>query len=171
MDSSNSLSCTIRSLEQSEHEEDNDLAAECMAVIKEILAKLRPILKYVVSPARFTVAYQGEQGEDLTARCAILIDCSSYCMLLSEPGAIFNAGRKADGQYSLTATDRNKGRQAIFHELQNNGDDRWKNESFEKMVEVLQELLTRAQQKREQHLASVSSAKEKLTQILAVVKS
>lgn len=144
--------------------EEKELAEKMAKVVEEIVAEIRPVLKYVSQP--IPLLEETEHNPDRVARFdergveiyTVTFESGDKCVFLGEDGKFFAAkacytngwhhyhGRSGDMQYS------------------------WQLVPLEKLIEGLQKIFQAATQKREHHLASVRERSEKLDTVLAILK-
>lgn len=169
MDTSNSMQFTVHNLEQSEHEEDNFLAARCCEVLEAILERIRPIAKYIVKPMKFLVVdeFTGQCGEPRTARCVELVKLITGYIYMSEQGFLFSAQDiNSDAEKGVCRTDLPDGQ---FFGLMEKGDEGWKDVVFGDLLGAVQSMLANAEQLRQQHLDSVAERRKVLDCVMELV--
>lgn len=184
MDSSNSpLNVTVWSLRNSPHHEDHKQAEKCEQILNDVLALLKPILRYVCTPRKF---YNDNNMNGI--RCLLV---GTYIgvyeqhkdrpvhVFLSEFGVFFEAQKEAvliaSGSNDLVMLGAGGARGEKVAELVRNGyNDQyctWNQLPFDELITNLRNVLAEAEEKRQQHLKTVADRREVLDQIIAVMRS
>lgn len=185
MDSSNSpLDVTAWSLRSSVHPEDKAAADECERILNDVVAKLKPILRYVCTPYEFF----NMAGPGTKPRCLLVGTYNTQFswdegkpvhVFLNEQGKFFQAQKEAilmaknddhlvvlgsyDDHYKIAFTEGAK--------PDSGGYDPWTHLIFSELIGNLRKALAEAEKKREQHLSAVSSRREMLDRLVDALQS
>ena len=171
---------TVRELLESGHEEDAQVARKCADVVTEILADLKPVLKYLVAPitlasvSRESCPHYGGNGPVPSASNrpkAITMPNFTLGMsqlFLAEDGTFFiaaicDAGAGTAAHYHDSVSSKVVafyGGKCVFT---------WESFFFQAVLHALRDILADAKQKREQHLATITSRLAMLDRIVEVI--
>lgn len=156
MDTSNSQNFQdfrVIDLERSQHSEDRELAVKAEEVVKVLIEKLKPVLRYIATPVPFIQGdYRaitlGEIGE--AGRGGTLFLCENGHFIIGE----LDSFSKDPDHYQFRSS----------------GSDQWKLIPLGVLIASLEKALREAEEKREQHLQAVKERREKLDEILQILK-
>lgn len=163
MDTSNNTitNVKVRDLVNSIHTEDNEMVNGYEKVLGRVIAKLKPILRYVCSPRRF---WQVD-----AVRCIFIgLYGNDQALFMTEGGTFFSSVQKKCGSmydYHIVYLHLSS-----VDELLTKGDSSWMNFPFITLLQRLEECLAEAEKKREAHLKAVMQRRRSLTKMLAALE-
>jgi hypothetical protein len=174
MDTSNStdMDFKVAELHKSDHAEERELAADAERTICALVENLKPILIYVTSPRTFC------QNHTTNSACGVRVTHKTAGVICREPDLFdTGTGRKAlfiyhDGKF-LRANLAKGGENIRFshwHTEELESDQAWSQFNFADVIKGLQALLKEAETKREEHLKIISARRQKLDEIVAILK-
>ena len=140
-------------LEKSQHSEDRELAVKAEEVVKVLIEKLKPVLRYIATPVPFIQGdYRaialGEMGEAGRGGTLFLLENGHFIV----------------GELDSSCKDPN------HYQFRSSGSDLWKLIPLGVLIASLEKALREAEEKREQHLQAVKERREKLDEILQILK-
>jgi len=176
MDTSSNFRAII--LEKSQHPEDRELAVKAEEVVKEIIEKLKPILRYVSEPIPFVGSIEKEcENPNFTivnvyqsnSRGVRIMEIEAlYTELYTAVGEILFLTERGDF-FSVTRCKVTRHKEH-YHLKRNAVEAPWKLVPFGELIASLEIVLRYAEEKREQHLQSIRERREKLDEILEILK-
>lgn len=184
MDSSNStLNVTAWSLRSSVHPEDKEMANECERILNEVVAKLKPILRYVCTPYEFF----NMAGPGTKPHCLLVGTYNTQFswdegkpvhVFLNEQGKFFQAQKEAilmakNDDHLVVLGPYENHRMIAFVEGAKpdpGGYDPWTQLVFSELIAKLRDVLVDAEEKRRQHLEAVTSRRETLDRMIEAMR-
>ena len=171
MDTSNSiLNVKVYDLKYSDKPEDREQATDYERLLGLIIAKLKPILRYVCAPVTFdnllsSPTYRCLRIGEYSDR---LFPAKTDVLFLSETGAFFYGYSNADTRHKdLQILGQGKREPS---EIVRDGDDSWINMPFADLLERLKAALDEAERKRRGHLEALAARNAFLNRISAAIQ-
>ncbi len=167
MDTSSNQDFRVSDLECSEFTEDKEIAQKCADAVSLLLKKLKPILPYITIPVRVKSISEKEcekhpgsspQDELRAVKLGPIWKAeNSETLFLDKVGGFFTA-----------KPCRNNS--DIYH-MESFNHFEWQRMLFGKLIEHLDSVLKEAEEKRKRHLQAITERREKLDNILKILKN
>ena len=155
MDTSNSLiNVCVSVLRSSPHPEDHQLAEDFKGVLETLMMKVKPILRYLCTGSQIF----NESEIRCTQVCRLPGDFYEHFLYVAEGGTFFRV-----------RSDTSKSHPELYHHPK--GIDAWELMPFVDLLENLRTMISRAEQKRVDHLRSISERREILDRVRQTIET
>jgi hypothetical protein len=173
MDTSNNQDFKVIDLERSQHPEDMELAKQATEVMEALIEKLKPIFRYISAPIPLLQRSEEAEQCDHPNMNMMSPNNNSYraveLITITPPGEVLFLHEQGWFFVGLLCSVRRHPKH--YHLRQDDNTAVWKLVPFQVLVAAIEKALRQAEEKRQEHLASIQQRREQLKQILEILNN